>query len=242
MQLTDAQKTDSGGSAESPAPVDIRANRYDVLSRLADDLAHEIKNPLNAVVVNLEVLRRRIEKGATEAALERTGVIEHEVRRVHRLVEELLQLLRPAKLESGPIAVDAIIDSLSGSLHLQAKAVHVPLDWECESSLYAQVHSAPLKFALLNLLNYAIDAEAEAGGAISVRAHRTADEVYIVVSCSRAQLATDSQHIYYCRELIQTAGGTLESVAPQHGGGSTVTLMVPPGRFGGPDKNRTQIE
>jgi signal transduction histidine kinase len=239
MQLTDTQKTDSGESAESPAPVDIRANRYDVLSRLADDLAHEIKNPLNAIVVNLEVLRRRVEKGATDAALERTGVIEHEIRRVHRLVDELLQLLRPAKPESGPIAVDAIIESLSGALHLQAKAARVPLDWETESSLYAQVRTGPLKFALLNLLNYAIDAEAEAGGAISVRAHRTADEVYIVMSCSRAQLATDSPHIHYCRELMQSAGGILESVAPQHGGGSTVTLIVPPGRFGGPEKNRT---
>ena len=50
---------------EVRSDLDTRANRYDILSRLADDLAHEIKNPLNAIVVNLEVLRRKIETGAT---------------------------------------------------------------------------------------------------------------------------------------------------------------------------------
>src|SRR5690606_30390207 len=41
-------------------PMMIRDNKLALVERLADDLAHEIKNPLHAMVINLEVLRRRI--------------------------------------------------------------------------------------------------------------------------------------------------------------------------------------
>src|SRR5688500_20395618 len=89
----------------TPAP-DGRANRYDVVSRLADDLAHEIKNPLNAIVVNLEVLRRKLAAGAADAALERANVVDEEIARVHTLVDQLLQLVRPPRGASGPVALD----------------------------------------------------------------------------------------------------------------------------------------
>ena len=38
----------------------IRENKLELVERLADDLAHEIKNPLHSMVINLEVLRRRL--------------------------------------------------------------------------------------------------------------------------------------------------------------------------------------
>src|SRR5690606_31396497 len=74
-----------------------RAIRYDLVSRLADDLAHEIRNPLNAIVINLEVLRGRVQRGDTAAALERIAVVEQETRRLHLIVDRLLQLLRPER-------------------------------------------------------------------------------------------------------------------------------------------------
>jgi len=210
----------------------VRANRYDVLSRLADDLAHEIKNPFNAIVVNLEVARRRIVAGSVDGALERADIVEQEVRRVHSLVDELLQLLRPTRSETGPVAVDGIIESLASALHLQARAARVTLEYKSESSLYAQIRPDALKFALLNLLSCAIDAEAEAGGTISVTTRRAAEGVYAIVMCSRAVLSHNDDRVRYCGTLMESAGGEMEAPEPQQGGsGSTVTLVMPPGRF-----------
>ena len=217
---------------ESGAGVEIRANRYDVLSRLADDLAHEIKNPLNAIVVNLEVLRRRVATGSSDAALERASVIEQEIRRVHSLVDQLLQLLRPARAEAGPLAVDGILDSLRSALEIQAKAVRVELTARWESSLYAQIRGEPFKFALLNLVARAIDAESAAGGGVQIEAKRAADEIYVIVTCSQAVLSQDEEHMRFCRVLIEAAGGALESLEPHSGGaGSIVTLVMPPAKF-----------
>lgn len=231
MPLTKKKLLES--PADAPLELDVRANRYDLLSRLADDLAHEIKNPLNAIVVNLEVLRRRVQNDAPDKALERADVIEHEVRRVHSLVDQLLQLLRPAKTtEVMPVAVDGIVQSLASAVQLQAKAARVTLESDAESSLYAQIRAAPLQFALLNLLTYAIDEESRAGGAIALSARRAGDDIWIVVKCSYAELDSNDEHMRHCMRLMAAAGGTMQPLGPPaSGGGSTITLVVPPGKF-----------
>jgi two-component system C4-dicarboxylate transport sensor histidine kinase DctB len=233
MQQTDTVGTHRDGDGDPPGvAADLRANRYDVLSRLAEDLAHEIKNPLNAIVVNLEVLRRRVVNAAADAALDRASVIEHEVRRVHSLVDQLLQLMRPAKFEASPVAVDAILESLAPIIQIQAKAAHVSLTYELGSDLFAEVQPESLKFALLNLTGHAIDAESRAGGAVSIVAIRAKEKIYIVVRCSQAVLRPDHEQIKLCSILMNSAGGTLESLEPAHdGNGSTATLVMPPGKF-----------
>ncbi|HEX6063419.1 MAG TPA: histidine kinase dimerization/phospho-acceptor domain-containing protein, partial [Longimicrobiales bacterium] len=96
---------DSRQAEVRPGP-DERANRYDVVSRLADDLAHEIRNPLNAMVVNLEVLRRRIALGAEDKALELTRVIDEEIARLSKLVDQLVHLMRPPRADTNPNSLD----------------------------------------------------------------------------------------------------------------------------------------
>ena len=73
----------------------VSTNRLDLISRWADDLAHEIKNPLHAMVINLELVKRRASAGEGEMAAERVGVVEEELHRVHELVDSLLKLVRP---------------------------------------------------------------------------------------------------------------------------------------------------
>lgn len=215
------------------AGAEVRANRYDVLSRLADDLAHEIKNPLNAIVVNLEVLRRRVATGASDAALERAAVIEQEIRRVHLLVDQLLQLMRPARNEAVPLAIDGILDALASALKIQAKAARVTLDVETEQSLYAQIQPEAFKFALLNLIALAIDMEALASGRVLIQGTRAAEEIYIVVTCNNAVLDANEENMRFCRTLIEAAGGALESLeAHNSGAGSVATLVVPQAKFG----------
>lgn len=211
---------------------DVRANRYDVLSRLADDLAHEIKNPLNAIVVNLEVLRRRVVNGASEAAIERADVIEQEVRRVHALVDQVLSLMRPGSPDASPLAIDGILASLQSALQIQAHAAHVDLEIETEGSLYAQVVAEPFKFALLNLITLAIDTEAKSGGSVRIDAKRTPNEVQVIVTCTKALLNRADEHVRFCSILLESAGGALESLEPHEGAtGSRATLVMPPARF-----------
>jgi signal transduction histidine kinase len=182
--------------------------------------------------VNLEVLRRRVMNGAPEAALERADVIEQEVRRVHALVDQVLSLLRPGKPDTAPLAIDGILASLQSALQIQAHAAHVELAIETDGSLYAQIRAEPFKFALLNLVTMAIDAEAVTGGSVRIEARRGKDEVRVKVVCATAVLSEADEHIRFCSMLLESAGGALEGLEPHSGAlGSTATLVVPPARF-----------
>jgi signal transduction histidine kinase len=94
------------------------------LQGLAGRVAHEIKNPLNAVAVNLEVVRSRCEQGHVEAPaiLPFATAAAGELERVSRLVEALLALARPARRDlavlAGPVITlyDALATAEGGSV------------------------------------------------------------------------------------------------------------------------------
>lgn len=80
------------------------------LQHLAGRVTHEVKNPLNAVAVNLEVVRSRCERGVVDpsAVLPFATAAAGELDRVARLVEALLALSRPAPADVGPLAAPLI--------------------------------------------------------------------------------------------------------------------------------------
>lgn len=96
------------------------------LQSLAGRVAHEIKNPLNAVAVNLEVVRSRCERGNVEppAILPFATAAAGELERVARLIEALLALARPARRDlavlAGPVITlyDALANAEGGSVVL----------------------------------------------------------------------------------------------------------------------------
>jgi nitrogen fixation/metabolism regulation signal transduction histidine kinase len=208
-----------------PAP-EMRANRYDVVSRLADDLAHEIKNPLNAIVVNLEVLRRKIAAGAEEAALERASVVDQEIMRVHTLVDQLLQLVRPPRVESGAVSLDDLIDELRPLLEVQAKAARVGFQMSADSGLFAKVARDVLKFAVLNLIIAIYGAEAK-DESITIETRATNADAEIVIRSQRAILRDGDTFVQHARALMESVDGGLEIVARTSSPtGSTAVLRV----------------
>ena len=89
------------------------------LQRLAGRVAHEIKNPLNAVAVNLEVVRARCARGGVEPSAVRpfAETAAGELDRVARLVDALLALTRPAGRDLATVAAPVITlyDALAGA-------------------------------------------------------------------------------------------------------------------------------
>jgi signal transduction histidine kinase len=209
---------------------DSRANRYEVVSRLADDLAHEIRNPLNAIVVNLEVLRRRIGNGAGDKALELTDVIDEEIGRLNQLIDQLVFLIRPPRIDPNPIAVDEAIDEMRPLLATQAEAAHVAFEMLTASELFTRVPRDVVKFALLNLITdiYASDGAIEA---VRVETRAAGLSAEIAVSCRPGKFDAGGEFVHQARTLVETAGGILEmGELSASGSGSTAVLRIPASR------------
>jgi signal transduction histidine kinase len=96
------------------------------LQSLATRVAHEIRNPLNAVAVNLEVVRSRCERGSVEApmVLPFATAAAGELERVSRLIDALLALARPGRTDlatlAGPVITlyDALASAEGGSVSM----------------------------------------------------------------------------------------------------------------------------
>lgn len=82
-----------------------------VMGRLTAGLAHEVRNPLNAAKLQLDVLRRNaagVQDASTRRKIERrTNLVQDELRRLSVLLDDFLNLARARRLE--PVHCDACL-------------------------------------------------------------------------------------------------------------------------------------
>jgi signal transduction histidine kinase len=155
-------------AALGPDPLALRANKLDLLERLADDLAHEIKNPLHSMVINLEVLKRRVARADSPDEVQRyIGVLAGELERVNRRIELLLRLSRPGR---GPesTTLNELVEELMELIHLEARHADASVDYLPEGApARVFVPREPCRQAILNLVLEVID-HMERGGTLRI--------------------------------------------------------------------------
>lgn len=217
----------------------IDAWRFGLISRLADDIAHEIKNPLHSMLINLEVMRRKVQHDAQNAALERADVVEQEIHRLHGLIEQLLLLLRPVKegSESSPASE---LFGLSALFEARARLarvgwVHEPAPEECQ--IRSGLESA--RFALLQLFEIGLAAAIRSGAELRLRGECRGEEIQLTVwlesegafAESAREESSMPSSMELVRELARRAGGRLE-VEEDGGAGAAraAVLMLPAAR------------
>lgn len=96
-----------------------RADRLAMVGTLAAGLAHEIRNPLGGIKGAAQLLRRSLDRDSS--LLEYTHIMTREVDRVNLLIEQLLDLSRPAKLEIVPLNIHEVLEDVL-LLELKTKA------------------------------------------------------------------------------------------------------------------------
>lgn len=87
-----------------------RSDRLATLGTLAAGLAHEIKNPLGGIKGAAQLLRRCVAQDSS--LVEYTDIMIREVDRVNDLLEQLLDLSRPARLNLAPLNIHELLDQV----------------------------------------------------------------------------------------------------------------------------------
>ncbi len=155
----------------------VREKRLSALGNLAAGVAHEIRNPLNAISIGLQRLRLEFapqdgKQREEHARLAR--IIEAEVGRLNTIVQRFLTLARPLKLTLVEEPFQALLSELVTLLAPQATAhgIRTVLDLQVEG-LRVRMDRSQLAHAFMNVLLNAIQAMPQ-GGTLTVRA-RLAD-------------------------------------------------------------------
>jgi signal transduction histidine kinase len=134
---------------------------------LARGVAHEGKNPLNAIALRLELLRSRSAAAAPELAGD-LDVLSSEVARLDRVVRTFLDLSRPVELNKQKIEAAALAREVIEIVRPEAERAGVRLSLDkAGAPVWINADGDLLKQALLNVVKNAIEAVG-AGGAVSL--------------------------------------------------------------------------
>ncbi len=159
-----------------------RSERLASMGRLAGGVAHEIRNPLNAISIIAQRLRAEFApaEGAEEyrAFLNTIGT---EIDRIKEIVENFLRYVRPPKMKRMRINLSELIQEAIGIVQEKARSEEIDIKADISKELHCQCDPDQLKQALLNLLLNAIDAVGS-HGSVTIDAGRASHHVRITVT------------------------------------------------------------
>jgi signal transduction histidine kinase len=100
------------------------------LGRLTSGVTHEVKNPLNAMRIHLELLRARLAKVGQPVlpeVAENIDIIAHEIQRLDQVVQGFLRFARPQDLRLAPIDVNAVLSDVARVVRPEAARAGVEI-------------------------------------------------------------------------------------------------------------------
>ena len=156
----------------------LRAERLAAVGTLAAGLAHEVRNPLNSATLQLQVLRRRIEKGQAtgESLLRVVAIVVDEIQRLERLVKDFLAFARPSPLDVQPASLDDLMGSVVEQVRPEVTEASVELVAKLDARTAAvEVDPERLRQVLLNLVRNALEAMG-GSGTLTVRTRLETDD------------------------------------------------------------------
>jgi len=163
----------------------VERERLVAIGTTAAKFAHEVGNPLNGMLMNLQLMKRRIDKAAPLARIEPlVGRVEDEVRRLAGLLDEFRSMSRRQPFEFRWVEVPEVLEQFAATQRALHVGLGVRVVVRCEPEL-PQVHVDPEKLTqvLHNLAKNAVEAMAEggSGGVLSLAARCVGQQLVLEV-------------------------------------------------------------
>jgi len=163
------------------------AERLSSLGHLAAGVAHEIRNPLNAIGMGLQRLKREflpMEESKREDYISFMELILKEIRRVNEIIEQFLSLSRPFQLNLRPSSLQDLLKNLMTLFEEEASSQGITLHPEIPSDLpLIKMDPEKLTQALINIMKNGMQAMGQ-GGSLRIETKLVKDHVEVIISDS----------------------------------------------------------
>jgi signal transduction histidine kinase len=218
------------------------SRRLAAIGRLTSGVGHEVKNPINAIVVHLELLRNKL-SGPDARAMRHLEIIESEIQRLDRVVQTLVDFSRPVELQLKEQDLRRVVSGvlMLASAELETHNVRVSSHMP-ERPLTTKVDADLIKQAILNVVLNGAQAMSQ-GGDLHVTLREDGRMAAIEISDSGSGIPDDIRakifDLYFTTRkdgsgiglamtyrIIQLHNGSID-VQSEQNIGSTFTLKLP---------------
>ncbi|MFM8979202.1 MAG: two-component system sensor histidine kinase NtrB [Planctomycetia bacterium] len=216
--------------------------RSEAVAALGAGIAHEIRNPINALSLNLQLLRERIEDLPRAAIAAKADAMIAELQRMESLVAHLLEVSRGGPPDLAPERVDDIVAAVVERLEGMARHAGAQLAFRPGSQRLLEVDRARIDRAVHNVVRNALEA-AGPGGRVEVVTRDDPHSTVIVVDDNGPGIdPADRKRVFeiffprkrggtglglpLARRAIESHGGEIE-VLERPGGGARFVIHLP---------------
>jgi signal transduction histidine kinase len=213
------------------------SSRLAAISRLSAGVAHEIKNPLNAMALHLEVLKSKLDRGDPEIE-----VISAEIQRLDRVVRTFLNFNKPLDIQMNVLDIAKLSREVANLVLPDAASRGMHIEMELLGERWIKGDEDLLKQAVLNVVMNALEAM-PSGGRLILRTEEKNGENEILIADNGPGIPPEIQdkifNLYFSTKstgsgmglamafrVVQLHGGTIE-VSSQLGEGTSFRLRFP---------------
>jgi signal transduction histidine kinase len=218
------------------------ADRMAAISRITGGVAHEVKNPLNAMLLHVEVAKSKLAKGDCNVTGE-MEIISREILRLDRVVKTFLDFTRPVELNVSSVPLGAFLGELADLARPQAQAAGIALHVNGEvEGVEVRIDRDLMKQALWNIVVNAIEAM-QSGGELHFSAHTVEDGAEVRIADTGAGIPPELREkifsLYFTTKqrgsgiglamtfrIVQLHDGTIDFTS-EPGKGTTFLVRLP---------------
>ncbi len=224
----------------------FHSHRLATVGQLAAGAAHEINNPLTIISLNVQMLRAMLQRqGGAEESMERLGIVEGQVKRISKIIQDLLGFARPAEPKFTACSIGEIVERVLSVIGDRVSLENITIQTDIPGDLpRVKVDPLQIEQVLMNLLVNACHAMPD-GGEITI-ACRSRGAV-IETSVTDTGVGIDPKHLSrifdpffttkkqnegtglglaICNSIAEHNGGSLR-VRSRVGQGTTFVLALP---------------
>lgn len=223
-----------------------RKEKLSAMGELASGVAHEIRNPLNAISMIAQRYEKEfVPRSGLHEYRSLTGVLQKEVKRVNSIVQQFLRFARPPKPQLADVDARQFVDHVAILFKGQAEAKEVRFNAVCTADGLLFIDAGQMTQALINLLQNSLDA-ASRGGSIDLHVSKDQKSVSFRVTDTGSGIAAEQLgrvfDLYFTTKPDGTGMGLAitQQIVTQHGGvirvesesgkGSTFLILLPLGQ------------
>jgi len=208
----------------------LQAERLATVGTMAAEVAHEIRNPLGSITLNLDLIHKEIDHLADTSAHPPTegrvlvNEMRSEVQRIQHVLEDYLKFARLPKAHRRPLPVNEWLDQKLTFMLSEFAEANVQLQTEFDPTLTTiNADAEQLWQAVLNLVRNSLEAMAH-GGALTISTQCQADQVLLRVTDTGAGMTPEQlQQVFQLFFTTKTDGTGLglalvQQIVSEHGG------------------------